>query len=168
MAVWCAYQTVNYTQWHTPDDRLVCIPSGMHTRRSATQSDIHQMTVGYAYQTVSFTEWHTPDDRRVCVPDGHLHRVTYNRWPSGMHTRRSATQSDITPDDRRVCVPDGQLHIVPYNRWLSGMHTRRSATHSDINQMTVWYAYQTVIYTEWHTPDDRRVCVPDGQLHRVT
>jgi len=82
-----------------------------------------------------------PIIRRIIVSVRHLVYVTLCRCPSGMQASGELLyQCDtwfmsLCVDDRLVCIPCMFISIL-YTFWAA----------------TCWYAYQTVIYTEWYKP----------------
>jgi len=89
------------------DDSLVCIPVGhLHGVTQWHKPGI-ALSWWWAHGCPKHVENRNKHTRKNCL----RHHVTLCRWPSGTHTRRSSTQSDInqashwhnnSPDDRHV------------------------------------------------------------------
>ena len=95
------------------------------TRMILVNNQLDKQFFMYVYfYSVHVSGSHVPIIRRIIVSVRRLVYVTLCRWRSGVHTRRSSTQSDI--HTRRSPTQ-------------SDIHTRRSPTQSDINQASHWY-----------------------------
>ena len=111
---------------------------------------------------------HVPIIRRIIVPIRHLVYVTLCRWPSGTHTIRSSTQSDInqmsywynnSPDDGHTVAPK---HVENRNKhtwktvrqagYLQGSYQDARSTNQKFIKL-FFFSYQNIIdpvTSIWH------------------